>query len=285
MSKKFPGYYPTLIALVSAFAIAFTALQAAHTQDPEINFAQLIIVDIEALQDAALVSAMPSKQAKQINNRLRVAIFMLQKGIGYLHQGKDKQAIKHFKNSKHFTNLYLKLLSQKVERNKISPVVAEPLQLSAITIRSHINQLILGDLGNSQPVADAGIDQSAEIGQLITLDGSASTDPDGDTLLYQWLIIVQPTGSTAVLNDAQSATASFTAMVAGSYIVELVVSDGQISSIPDSVTVNVSSGNTQPVANAGADQTGLVGESITLDGSDSSDADGDSLSYLWTLVT
>ena len=76
MSKQYSGYYPTLVALISALLIAFTAPQAAAAQDPESVFAQQIILEIEALQDAALASAMPGKQAKQINNRLRVSSFM-----------------------------------------------------------------------------------------------------------------------------------------------------------------------------------------------------------------
>ncbi len=43
--------------------------------------------------------------------------------------------------------------------------------------------------------------------------------------------------------------------------------------------------NTNPVADAGADQIVNVGEVITLDGSLSDDVDGDELSYFWSLAT
>ena len=112
MLKKFSGYYPTFVALISVLVIAISAPQASHTQDPEINFAQLIVTEIEDLQSAALASSMPTKQARQINNRLRVSIFMLAQGIANLQLDKDKQATISFKNVKHFINLYLKLLSQ-----------------------------------------------------------------------------------------------------------------------------------------------------------------------------
>lgn len=64
--------------------------------------------------------------------------------------------------------------------------------------------------GNSKPMADAGSDKEAEIGEQVTLDGGGSNDPDptGEIVSYDW---EQTGGSTSVgLNDANSATPSFT---------------------------------------------------------------------------
>lgn len=62
---------------------------------------------------------------------------------------------------------------------------------------------------NHPPVANAGEDKNVEAGSVVTLDGSASTDPDiGDVLSYKW----QQTGGPIVVLDTPNAkTARFTA--------------------------------------------------------------------------
>jgi len=138
---------------------------------------------------------------------------------------------------------------------------------------------------NNIPVANAGIDQASETGQIVTLDGSASSDTDGDALTFLWTVSSEPTGSSIVLSDATGVTPTFTPLIAGMYTIALVVSDSVDDSPADQVVINVSAANSQPLANAGADQSGVVGDVITLDASSSSDADGDVLSYSWVLVT
>jgi hypothetical protein len=138
---------------------------------------------------------------------------------------------------------------------------------------------------NRSPVADAGVDQSVLIGSKVTLDGSASTDTNGDALTYQWTLqtLTVPADSLARLSDPSAVKPTFTADRAGQYIATLVVSDGQLSSTADTVVVIASLGNAAPIANAGADQTVKTGTVVTLDGSASSDANGDSLTLQWTL--
>ena len=83
---------------------------------------------------------------------------------------------------------------------------------------------------NDAPNAHAGMDQNVLVGDLVTLDGSLSSDVNGDTLTYQW-VLNKPLGSSAVLVNATSAHPEFTADVAGSYAVQLVVNDGLVDSI------------------------------------------------------
>ena len=139
--------------------------------------------------------------------------------------------------------------------------------------------------GNTSPVANAGPDQSVQVGATVSLSGSSSTDADGNPLTYDWSFISMPAGSSAMLSNPTAATPSFVANNAGSYVVQLVVNDGTVNSTPDSVTIAVATGNTAPVANAGPDQTVAVGASVILNGSASHDVDRNALTYQWALTT
>ena len=115
---------------------------------------------------------------------------------------------------------------------------------------------------NDPPVADAGPDQTALQGGTITLDGSGSSDIDGDSLTYNWTFVSVPTGSTAVLSDSSIVNPTFTADVAGTYEVQLIVNDGTIDSAPDSVSINIVP---PPTVEISADpSTILSSESSTL---------------------
>ena len=136
---------------------------------------------------------------------------------------------------------------------------------------------------NSPPIANAGPNQTVAPGATVILNGSLSSDVDGDPLTYTWTLIARPAGSTAVLQGANSVSPTFVADRPGTYIAQLVVSDGKLNSSP--ATVWITTQNTPPVANAGANQTVSVGAQVTLNGSASTDVDGDPLTYQWSLIT
>jgi hypothetical protein len=94
---------------------------------------------------------------------------------------------------------------------------------------------------NSAPVANAGADQSVSAGSTVQLDGSGSSDADGDWLTYSWTLVSSPSGSTARLSNANQFNATFTADVAGTYVVRLVVNDGTVSSAADTVSITAAS--------------------------------------------
>ncbi len=139
--------------------------------------------------------------------------------------------------------------------------------------------------GNSSPSADAGGDQAGTVGVVLNLDGSGSYDPDGDALSYDWQIDSAPSGSSVALGSAHKETAQLVPDREGVWEISLVVNDGALDSEPDLVTVSVGQDNGKPVASAGVDQNVTTGNTVTLDGTGSSDPDGDPLQYAWTLVT
>jgi len=132
---------------------------------------------------------------------------------------------------------------------------------------------------NRNPIADAGPDQPGAAKNIVlTLDASGSSDPDGDALGYAW---TSPPG--VILSDANSPTPTFTATRSGTYTFLLQVDDGLGGVAMDAVVVTVL--NAPPVAVANAPATAAKYAPVSLDGTASSDPDGDALTYVWTRVS
>ena len=162
------------------------------------------------------------------------------------------------------------------------------------------------------PTAVASYDSSSSLDSCDTLylDGSGSFDSAGLTLTYEWELTSAPSGSaldTSDIEETDDQNPIFVPDVAGTYTFTLTVYNGEEYSQPSSVSVTISERayNTDPVADAGEDET--YSDSVTcqpisygvsyecdacsdydfeLDGSASYDPDGDELhSPTWTIVS
>jgi len=142
----------------------------------------------------------------------------------------------------------------------------------------------LGICVNLRPVADAGDDFNAVLDRPVRLDGSASYDPEGELITLRWSVIEAPGGNGALLEGTQGPRPRLTPSLAGDYVLELIVNDGNSDSEPSRVTVSVGQDTVAPNARAGRDQPALTGARVTLDGSASDDPNGLPLSYAWTLT-
>ncbi|HDH04315.1 MAG TPA: hypothetical protein ENH01_01180 [Nitrospirae bacterium] len=114
-------------------------------------------------------------------------------------------------------------------------------------------------------------------GNVVYLDGSGSSDPDNGPmpLSYNWSFDVLPPESGLSDNDIidkEQVNASFIPDADGSYVLELVVNDGEFTS-EDYVIITAATPNVPPNADAGDDITVSLGETAILDGSASSDPD------------
>ncbi|NDU96681.1 PKD domain-containing protein [Spirosoma terrae] len=114
-------------------------------------------------------------------------------------------------------------------------------------------------LPGKPPVISLASSLSVETGKETSIDGSKSSDPDGDKLTYAWTIKTKPTGSNATLSNAQSATAGLTADVAGTYVLSLTVSDGIWPSVSQDVTVTASAPPTRSVTGSWTSADGTSG--------------------------
>ncbi|HLL02827.1 MAG TPA: myxosortase-dependent M36 family metallopeptidase [Myxococcaceae bacterium] len=136
------------------------------------------------------------------------------------------------------------------------------------------------------PTANAGVDAQVDARSTVTLQGSGS-DADGDSLTYAWTVAQAPQDTTITLNDANTATPSFTApdvrtSTPATVVLQLVTTANGVSSTPDTVTITVKKANRRPVGQGPANFTENEGTAITLDATPSTDPDGDTLSYSWT---
>lgn len=113
----------------------------------------------------------------------------------------------------------------------------------AILFQDQIPQnLILANCqgSNQAPVANSGADQIGIIpGSLVTLDGSASADPDNDALTFNW---VQTAGSAVVLSNPNSVNPTFAAPGSAAttpLVFQLVVNDGTVNSAADTISISI----------------------------------------------
>jgi len=133
------------------------------------------------------------------------------------------------------------------------------------------------------PVANAGPNQTITVTGLVQLNGSGSTDVNGNPLTYSWSSLSLPQGSTATLSNPNAVNPTFVADVLGTYVFQLVVNDSVQNSTP--ATVTITSSDVPPVANPGSAQMATIGSIVNLNGSASTDSDHQQLTYQWSMLS
>ncbi len=155
-----------------------------------------------------------------------------------------------------------------------------------LTVYDYLDSSVTKELtvttANTPPVADAGLDDTVTVGQTVELSGSGSSDVDGDQLNYRWSFVNSPSGTSTTLSDSTTVMPSFEIDRPGTYTLQLIVNDGTVDSNPD--TVNITTINSPPVADAGLDDSVVIGQKVILDGRSSYDPDGDAFDYSWSIT-
>lgn len=136
---------------------------------------------------------------------------------------------------------------------------------------------------NEPPTADSGFDQTVNEGVMVTLDASNSMDLDDGIASYKWIQLGNNTRVSLSSDTAEQPT--FTSPNVGingeSLTFQLTVADNGKLISTDTCIVNVTWINEPPFADSGSDQYVAAGDTVTLDGSGSSDVDDGIDSYLW----
>jgi PKD repeat protein len=136
---------------------------------------------------------------------------------------------------------------------------------------------IPGDLdpaaGNQPPMADAKGPYSGTVNIPLTLDGTASSDSDGTIVSYDWDF------GDGIIGTGASPTHTY--LSDGTFDVTLIVTDDAGDTGTAGSTATIGLGNQPPVAKANGPYSGTVGETVTFDGTGSSDPDGSIASYSW----
>jgi len=138
------------------------------------------------------------------------------------------------------------------------------------------------------PIAKAGSTQIITLPtDSVTLNGTASSDPDGSIITFLWTKISGP--SSLAIANPDSAITKIKNLIQGVYSFELKVTDNEGLAAKDTMNVTVYAAgimNQPPVAVAGIDQTTILpANSVTIDGGDSYDPDGFIVSYAWSQIT
>ena len=130
-------------------------------------------------------------------------------------------------------------------------------------------------------VASAGANQSIAKNTVANVSALGSSSTDGAPIQFAWTLTSRPAGSLAALTTGIGTLTSFLADVEGTYAVQVLVT----GSCTAAATVQVFAVNTAPLAIASVAPAGTVAvrSPVALDGTWSRDADGDPITYAWTL--
>ncbi len=187
-------------------------------------------------------------------------------------------------------------------------VVTDKLGLQSVNTNNTVSVTVKAQ--NETPIADSGSNQTVTQGATVKLSSAGSYDPDGDPVTYLWKQTGGPgvclSGASSACgggcsNTSTQANPTFKAPQLSScggaksqvLTFQLVVTDqptssqcgGPLASAPSTVTVTVVEPLQPPVANAGSAQTVNDGATVQLDGSQSSDPQGEPLTFKWLQVS
>jgi gliding motility-associated-like protein len=133
---------------------------------------------------------------------------------------------------------------------------------------------------NQVPTVNAGLDKTIQLPTNTLNLTATATDPDGTIASYLW---EKASGPAATMANTTNPTVSLSALVAGTYVFKVTVTDNSAATASDQVTVLVTAANQSPVANAGPDLNLTLPTNSTNIVGAGSDPDGSIATYTWTV--
>jgi PKD repeat protein len=90
---------------------------------------------------------------------------------------------------------------------------------------------------NNDPIAKTGTNRTISLDQAAVLSARDSSDPDGDTLTYNWKLLSQPEGSSVELEDNNGSLQTLRPTETGEYLVKLIVTDKHGATATDTIAI------------------------------------------------
>jgi hypothetical protein len=135
---------------------------------------------------------------------------------------------------------------------KVLIVLSAALLLAACSMGGDDGPSSPSDSNEPRPVASVGANRQVTTGDVVVLDGSGSSDPQGLPLTYVWMLLSRPEGSQAALSNVFAVKPTFVADLEGSYIVALVVHNGTTQSSETIVFITAASSSKSVEGELGA---------------------------------
>lgn len=136
---------------------------------------------------------------------------------------------------------------------------------------------------NAAPTAMIEVEKnSTKINEKLRLSASKSSDPEQALLSYQWEILQSPPGSVFSLSAPKAVDTDFITNTAGSYLLQLTVSDGE-QSAQKQLTITAETNNQPPQAEVSSNLKKVrPGDTVRLTAK-ATDPEGDPLTFQWKL--
>lgn len=152
-----------------------------------------------------------------------------------------------------------------------------------LSLSEQLNLSVSAIGNNAAPSAVIGLDKTAiKINEKVDLSASQSSDPEGKALSYQWEILQSPVGALYSFSAPVAVNTEFVANLAGTYKLQLTVSDGE-KKATQLLNLQADSQNQAPRAEISSSQKKIrPGDTVKLT-ANTSDPEGDVLSYQWRL--
>jgi len=232
-----PLYGPTQPPVLSSATQRVQQAQLVHdfVSQALTQFPGLRVVVLGDMNDFAFSTPMETLTGQSVGSviltDLASALLAPEEIYSYVYEGNSQDIDHIYTSSALLTNAQVQMVHVNSEFAATSQVSDHDPVIASLQVAAASNQ---------PPVANAGPDQTIKTKTTVTLDGSASTDPDGTIASYLW---TQTAGTAVTLSSSSAIKPTFKSpSKATTLSFTLKVTDNAGATATDSVTISVTSG-------------------------------------------